>query len=393
MWVIEIILLVYFVYVVGYTFIFSFAAHYYKANVRKSEVYSKFCVLIPSYKEDNVILDVARRALKQNYPSEKYDVVVIADSLKPETVSKLRELPVIVREVVFESSTKVKSLNAALCSLSDDYNYAVILDADNIMDIDFLKHMNDAGTSGYKAIQGQRKPKNQDTTLSFLDGVSEAINNHIYRQGSVALGLSASINGSGIAFDYHALKKKLADMNSVGGFDRELELKLLLDGISVHYYPLAIVLDEKTSKSEVFQNQRKRWISSQYFYLRKYFKSGMTKLFEGDYTFFNSAVLRNIQLPRLVNIGLLTILTIAFAVIQSYLFFGYWPWLILFILNTAAILIAIPREMYSGQLLGSLFALPGIFFRMFLLLFKLKGANKKFIHTPHGVTSNSETTR
>lgn len=393
MWVIEIILLVYFVYVVGYTFIFSVAAHFYKANVKKTDVYSKFCVLIPSYKEDNVILDVARRALKQNYPSDKYDVVVIADSLKPETVSKLHELPIIVREVAFENSTKVKSLNAALASLSGDYGYAVILDADNVMDVDFLKHMNDAGISGYKAIQGQRKPKNQDTTLSFLDGVSEAINNHIYRQGSVALGFSASINGSGIAFDYSVLKTKLADMNSIGGFDRELELKLLLDGISVYYYPLAIVLDEKTSKSEVFQNQRKRWISSQYFYLRKYFKSGMSKLFKGDYTFFNSSVLRNIQLPRLVNIGLLTLLTIAFSFIQSHLFVGYLPWLILFILNTVAILIAIPREMYSGQLLGSLFALPGIFFRMFLLLFKLRGANKKFIHTPHGVTSNSETTQ
>jgi cellulose synthase/poly-beta-1,6-N-acetylglucosamine synthase-like glycosyltransferase len=283
-------------------------------------------------------------------------------------------------------------LNAVLALLSDDYGYAVILDADNVMDVDFLKHMNDAGTSGYKAIQGQRKPKNQDTTLSFLDGVSEAINNHIYRQGSVALGLSASINGSGIAFDYMALKTKLADMNSIGGFDRELELKLLLDGIKVHYYPLAIVLDEKTSKSEVFQNQRKRWISSQYFYLRKYFKSGISKLFKGDYTFFNSAVLRNIQLPRLVNIGLLTTLTSAFSFIQSYLFFGYLPWLILFILNTVAILIAIPREMYSGRLFRSLFALPGIFVRMFLLLFKLKGSNKKFIHTPHSVTSNPETT-
>src|SRR5687768_7150211 len=103
MWVIEIILFVYFVYVVGYTFIFSVAAHFYKANVKKTDVYLRFCVLIPSYKEDNVILDVARRALKQNYPSDKYDVVVIADSLKPETVSKLRELPIIVREVAFEN--------------------------------------------------------------------------------------------------------------------------------------------------------------------------------------------------------------------------------------------------------------------------------------------------
>lgn len=390
MLIIEIVLLAYFVYVVGYTFAFSLAAHFYKPKVKNADSYSRFCVLIPSYKEDNVIVDVAKRALSQNYPADKYDVVVIADSLRPETVSRLRTLPIIVKEVSFENSTKVKSLNAAFSSLQDRYDFAVILDADNVMDADFLTHMNDAGCSGYMAIQGQRKPKNEETTLSFLDGVSEAINNHIYRQGSVALGLSASINGSGVAFSYNMLKKKLADMNSIGGFDRELELKLLLDGIKVYYYPSAVVLDEKTSRADVFQNQRKRWISSQYFYLRKYFNEGMIKLFKGDFTFFNSSILRNIQLPRLVNIGLLTLLTIAFGLIQNHLYFGYSAWVVLFILNTLAILIAIPRDMYSGRLIGSLFALPGIFFRMSLLFFKLKGANKKFIHTPHGVTSNSE---
>ena len=58
-------------------------------------------------------------------------------------------------------------------------------------------------------------------------------------------------------------------MDSVGGFDRELELLLLREGIKVYYYEEAIVLDEKVSKSSTFQNQRKRWIYSQYFYLRK----------------------------------------------------------------------------------------------------------------------------
>jgi hypothetical protein len=38
-------------------------------------------------------------------------------------------------------------------------------------------------------------------------------------------------------------------------------------------------------------------------------------------------------------------------------------------------------------MLKALLDLPGIFVRMFMLLFKLKNANKKFIHTPHGATS------
>jgi cellulose synthase/poly-beta-1,6-N-acetylglucosamine synthase-like glycosyltransferase len=41
----------------------------------------KIAVLIPGYKEDGVIIEVAT-ALQQEYPSNLYDVVIIADSFK-----------------------------------------------------------------------------------------------------------------------------------------------------------------------------------------------------------------------------------------------------------------------------------------------------------------------
>jgi cellulose synthase/poly-beta-1,6-N-acetylglucosamine synthase-like glycosyltransferase len=224
--------------------------------------------------------------------------------------------------------------------------------------------------------------------LAVLDGVSEAINNHIYRQGTVSLGLSASISGSGVVFEYPLFKEKIHSMNSVGGFDRELELLLLKDGVKVQYLKDAIVYDEKVSQTKTFTNQRKRWISSQYFYLRKYFSVGMKALFKGNFTFFNSAVLRNVQLPRLINIGLLSSLTFFLFFIKEYLYFGYTIWLVLFIINSFSILISIPGEFYTKNLALAVLRLPAVFINMLLLLFKLKGANKKFIHTPHGVNSN-----
>lgn len=387
MWVIELIFLLYFFYVVLYTFACSLAGLFYKSKkgIQPQGNFKKFCVLIPAYKEDAVIIDTAKASLNQTYPKEYFDVVVIADSLQQETLVTLSQLPIKVITVSFESSTKVKAITKALHSLPENYDYAVILDADNIMEQDFLHKMAGVLATGPRAIQGQRKPKNINTTLSFLDGLSEAINNHIYRQGTVALGLSASINGSGVVFDYQLFKNKITTMNSIGGFDRELELLLLKEGVKVYYYKEAFVLDEKVSKSKSFQNQRLRWISSQYFYLRKYFIEGLTALFKGDFTFFNSAVLRNIQLPRLINIGLLTTLTVFSFLVAPNLQYSYKPWVVLFMLNTVAIMMAIPREFWSRRLVTSIFSLPLIFIQMFLLLFRLKGANKKFIHTPHGV--------
>ncbi|MBX2898333.1 MAG: glycosyltransferase family 2 protein [Cyclobacteriaceae bacterium] len=382
MWLIEFLLLAYFFYVVGYTFLFSLAGLWYRHPQQELLQHKKFCILIPCYKEDGVILEVANKSLNQTYSN--YRVVVIADSLQPATLLALRKLPIEIIEVTFETSTKVKALNAALNKIENNFDCAVILDADNVMAPDFLDKINCHFNKETLAIQGQRKPKNTTNSLSLLDGVSEAINNHIYRQGTVALGLSSAISGSGVAFNFNLLKNTLATMSSVGGFDRELELLIIQQGSKVNYLKSAIVYDEKVSKAGVFQNQRKRWISSQYFYLRKYFYAGCKALLKGEITFFNSAVLRNIQLPRLLNIGILTALTISLYFFRETLALGYSIWLLLFVLNTFAILIAIPKEFYTFQLLRSVLKLPFLFIKMFLLLFKLKNANKKFIHTPHG---------
>lgn len=391
MWIIELVLLVYFVYVVGYTALFSLAAFFYKNPYTKNTARPKFCVLIPGYKEDSVIIDTSKAALKQRYPTELYDVVVIADSFKKETLKILQTLPIKVIEVSFDSSTKVKALTSALNTLPDHtYEYTVILDADNIMEENFLQNMANVLLMGHTAIQGQRKPKNTDTTLAFLDGVSEAINNHIYRQGSTALGLSASINGSGVAFDYKIFKDKITNMNSIGGFDRELELLLLKEGIKVHYHKTAIVYDEKVSHAQTFQNQRRRWISSQYHYLAKYFNEGIHSLLKGNITFFNSSILRNIQLPRLINLGLLTIFVLLFFFFRPHLHFSYVVWPSLLAINLVSIVMAIPREFYSRKLVIAILEVPGIFIKMFLILFRLKGANKKFIHTQHTYNHNQK---
>ena len=249
MYIFEIILLSYFGYVSLYSFILSTAGLFYKTpNPPEARRLRKVAVLIPAYKEDQVITGVAEQALQQNYPSDFFDVVVIADSLKATTLEKLRKLPIKVVEVFFEKSTKVKALNRAMEVLGDDYDCVLILDADNVMERDFIRKMNNLFDVGYLAIQGRRDPKNENTSMALLDGLSETINNFIYRQGNVALGWSASLNGSGMIFDYAICKSIMSKMDSIGGFDRELELQLVEKGIKVFFARNVIVYDEKVAK-------------------------------------------------------------------------------------------------------------------------------------------------
>jgi cellulose synthase/poly-beta-1,6-N-acetylglucosamine synthase-like glycosyltransferase len=384
MYILEVILLLYFSYVTGYSFLFSFAALFYRnEKPPEAKVKRRIAVLIPAYKEDTVIVGVASRALNQHYPADKFDVVIIADSLKPATVEQLRQLPIKVVEVAFEKSTKVRALNKAMSVIGDDYEYAVVLDADNIMESHFLRKMNNLCEIGYRAIQGRREPKNENNQMAVLDGLSETINNFIYRQGNIALGLSSSLNGSGMFFEYRTFRQILSKMDSIGGFDRELEYKLIERNRPVYYAQDVVVYDEKVDNPEVFERQRRRWISSQFYYLNKFFKKGFQNLFKGNFNYFNATVLRNIQLPRLLNLGLLT--SVVFISILLHKFVTVQPqiWVMLLALSLITMLIAIPGKLYNKQLLKSALMVPAIFFRMMTLMFKLKGANKTFIHTPH----------
>src|ERR1700683_1617572 len=65
----------------------------------------KIAVLIPSYKEDEVILHTARKAKTHDYLTGSFDVFIAADQLNPSTIALLKEIPVNVVEVKFEISS------------------------------------------------------------------------------------------------------------------------------------------------------------------------------------------------------------------------------------------------------------------------------------------------
>ncbi len=386
---IEWILLLYAIYFVSYSLISSIAALFYRKFLSKESTgFKSFLVLVPGYKEDEVIVHTVAENLKQDYPKSNFDLVVLADSFEKSTLDKLGKTDCKVLEVSFDRSTKVKSIKEAFSLITDKFDYLVILDADNVMESDYLKKVNAyVEDHPIQALQTQRVAKNKNNSLAILDGISEAINNHIYRQGSHTLGLSVALNGSGMIFKADTFKEVFEPLDSVGGFDRELEYKYLEAGHRVRYFKEAKVLDQKTDSHDNFKNQRKRWISSQYVYLLRFLIPGLKGLLKGKIAYFNSTVWRNIQLPRLINLGLLTIIVFLAIVFNGYLTYGWVIWLGLWLLNAFSMFIAIPREYYNKDLLKSILQIPKIFLSMVLLLFKLKGANKKFIHTKHKTVS------
>jgi cellulose synthase/poly-beta-1,6-N-acetylglucosamine synthase-like glycosyltransferase len=345
----------------------------------QSGVYKRMRVLIPAYKEDAVILSTARQIVENPYPEK--EIVVIGDSLQKKTLAELRQMPLRLVEVSFEKSTKARALNRALESLDEASDIAVVLDADNVMHRDFLFRINDAFVAGQQVVQGHRVAKNTDTPFAMLDACSEEINNHMFRKAHVASGLSAALIGSGMAFDYGLFKEVMQEVQAVGGFDKELELRLLRRGHHFAYAEEAFVYDEKVQSAEIFHHQRRRWLSAQWHYFRSHFTDALIALLRrGQLDYFNKA-LQNLQLPRLLLLGLSSLL------LPLAWFVPLYPakeaWLLLWLMTIGALLLSMPAWYLKKEFWRSLLHLPAAFFRMFLLLFRLRGANRTFIHTPH----------
>src|SRR6218665_3478385 len=109
------LILVYTGFSVLYLLVFAFISCLARRRREKkmADPLNRIAVLVPAYKEDTIIVATAENLLGVNYPRDLYDLYIIADSFKPETVTALRQLPLTVLEVAFEKSTKAKALNNA----------------------------------------------------------------------------------------------------------------------------------------------------------------------------------------------------------------------------------------------------------------------------------------
>ncbi len=382
----EVILLFYLAFNVCYIAIFSMAGVLYRRtdfSKIRVEKQNRFAILIPAYMHDEVILNTVGHCLNQNYPTDKFDVIVIADSLKQLTIAELLVMPIKLIPVQFDISTKAKSLNTALGLLPEGvYDYCLVLDVDNVMEHNFLKKINARLQNNEVILQAHRTAKNLDTPFAILDGISEEINNHIFRKGHVAFGVTSALSGSGQAMQYNYFKRAMQDISSPVE-DKELEFFLVRNQVKVLYENDAIVFDEKVQDAKVFSKQRRRWVASQFFDFNTILIEGIANLiFKGNFDFFDKAIQR-ILLPRVLLLGLSFFS--AFLIFAPFSIFGS-VFFSLFLLCCLSYLIAIPSSYFNFKTLLAAFRVPQAFVLMIIAMAKSRGATKTFIHTDHSNT-------
>ena len=371
-------------FLIAVLYLFIFAAYSKKKAVYsypKANKKHRYAILFPAYMEDDVIVDSVQSFFKQDYPRELYDVIVISDQMREDTIARLEGITAMVTQISDPISTKIYALQKAIEYIEDNklsYDMVVVLDADNVVKPHFLEKINDAFYSGCQAIQTHRVAKNRDTNTAVLDAISEEINNSIFRKGHTRLGFSSSLSGSGMAFEYDLFKKITRGIDEIGE-DKHMERKLLLQNIYIEYLEDVYTYDEKVRGKKEFYNQRRRWLATQFSNLFSGISQLPGAMLSGKWDYCDR-LFQWMMPPRVLLLGFVILIACFLTVINIFLSIKWWG-LLLFIGITFSL--AVPDYLVDRQFKRAIISLPILFFLMFLNLFRLRGGSKKFIHTKH----------
>ena len=309
-----------------YLGIFSVASLFNRDTIQdKAKTQNRFAIIIPSYKQDSVIEQAVVSILSQDYPQRLFDVVVVSDHQSEITNMRLAQYPITLLTPDFAESTKAKSLQYAILKLPEFkiYDIALVLDADNIVEQDFLTKVNDAfETAATKAIQMHRISRNRDTAAARMGSIFEEINNNIFRKGHINMGISAALAGSGTAYDFTWFKTNVMKAKTAGE-DKELEALLLKQGYFIDYFDNILLYGEKKRTTSKMNEQHGRWTLQQFQNLLKNIRYLPGAFIRKQYDWADKLI-QWMLMPRTSMIGIMMFMSVLLPFIYLTLAVKWW---------------------------------------------------------------------
>lgn len=241
----------------------------------------KFALLVAAHNEEQVIENMVRSLKELDYPSDCFDIFVIADNCSDDTAAIARKAGAIVYERTdYTKRGKGHALEwmfEKLYQMDGKYDYVSIFDADNLVDPGFLKAMNERANQGFKVVQGFLDSKNPyDSWITASYSYCFWSINRIFQLPRYKLGMCCELSGTGfiIALD---ILKKLGWGATCLTEDMEFTMKLCLNDERVAFAYNAKVYDEKPLTLKQSWNQRTRWMQGHWDVASRYFKKLIKK--------------------------------------------------------------------------------------------------------------------
>jgi cellulose synthase/poly-beta-1,6-N-acetylglucosamine synthase-like glycosyltransferase len=305
-------------------------------------------------------------------------VCVVADDCPPDPSLDFEAANVQVLYPQPPLHSKVKSIAYALAHLPAKPDAVTVFDADNLVHPGYFAEVDRFFQGGFRAVMGHIRAKKPHGDYAQLDSAGEILNSFLFRKASMALGVTANVDGKGLTVDYEVYKT-IEYQHLLGGFDKKVQADLALKVPQVAYADHAYVYDEKIPDAGALRKQRTRWINTYFKYFTtnwRVFALGLSR-FDLGKTYVGLNLLRP---PIFLLLGG----SLVFAGLFGWLHWGLAvAWLGL-LLGFFAGLAAILGQAGAGQAVWkALWKVPHFIWQQVLATLKMKQANKSFLKTEH----------
>lgn len=343
-----------------------------------------YAIIVTAYEHVNTLKPAIDSLLKLNYSN--YLIYIVADKCDVSGLKFNDERVIVLRpEEALNSNTR--SHFYAINRFKREHTYLTIIDSDNLTHPEYLNQLNTRFNQGYIAVQGVRKAKNLDTLYACIDAIQDIYYHFYDREILFAIGSSATLAGSGMAFTTKLYKHCLEHLDITGaGFDKVLQIEILKNGNRIAFAKNAIVYDEKTSKSDQLVKQRARWFNTWFRYAGQGFQLITKGLREFNWNQFAFGVMFLRPPLFLIILSSLFMLVLNFFISPVLVY----AWIVAFLFFFLALFIALIHSRAEAKIYKSLAGIPVFIFYQVLSLLKVRKANKISVATQHYNTSTIE---
>lgn len=231
--------------------------------------YKKYGIVISARNEEKVIGNLIASLKAQNYNHDLLTIFVVADNCDDNTAQICRDLDCVVyQRFDKKKARKGWALEYLFHNIERDYGIMnfdgfIFFDADNVVDKNFVQHINNVICSGAQVVVGYRNTKNFKTNF-----ISAAYGIHFCRtvlstsRARRYLDVSTNLAGTGYCMVSSLLKDGWTWHTLTE--DAELTCDLVSRGVKIEFCESAEFYDEQPVSFRASFRQRIRWIRGRY---------------------------------------------------------------------------------------------------------------------------------
>lgn len=250
-----------------YQLVYLFLPFLCRPRPHKQEKLHRYGVLIAARNEEEVLPQLLWSITRQDYPASLITTYVVADNCTDATAQVAAQYGAVVLER-FDTQRVGKgyALHDLLDWISQRSEYGqldafLVFDADNLLQPDYIRQMNQVCSDGYDAFCGYRNSKNFGDSWVSAGHSVWFLHDCVHVSRSRALtGLPCTVTGTGFGFTRQLLE-------TMGGWnfftlteDIQFSFWCATRGIRVGYCHDAILFDEQPVTMHQSFRQRIRWV-------------------------------------------------------------------------------------------------------------------------------------